>query len=370
MDSSPDSSVQGLEIDNSKVVDHNSVVDLPSPGSSVVISNSATHSTYHSSASANKQGSASSQLQSGVSQQTRHARRIYVGGIPPGYADEELLKAFLNNVISKGLNEENDNSYVLSVYINQKKFFAFVEFKSIELTTACLELDGLIYHTSALKILRANEYKPELVPPPTGPPIKLHLPASCFGTPMAGLVHQIPTSEPTEVSTDQRLDYTYIQVTPVTSVERNSIALIGFPYDDSTRKASGRAGSSVSPKAIRNILRKNGAGALVNPEFNIDMSSLAIFDIGDVAPGLPMEEANHRLASLIIEVVRRGGIPFVIGGSCELCYGLASGLIAVTGGSLGIVSVSSQLDVKPAMVSIPCCTACFDGLFYGVNYTL
>jgi hypothetical protein len=32
-------------------------------------------------------------------------------GIPPNYADEELLKMFLNNVISKGLNEENDFSY-------------------------------------------------------------------------------------------------------------------------------------------------------------------------------------------------------------------------------------------------------------------
>lgn len=32
-------------------------------------------------------------------------------GIPPNYADEDLLKMFLNNVIAKGLNEENDYSY-------------------------------------------------------------------------------------------------------------------------------------------------------------------------------------------------------------------------------------------------------------------
>lgn len=50
-----------------------------------------------------------------VSQHTRHARRIYVGGIPPSYADEELLTAFLNTVISKGLGEENAGSYVLSM---------------------------------------------------------------------------------------------------------------------------------------------------------------------------------------------------------------------------------------------------------------
>ena len=196
----------------------------------------------------------------GVSQQTRHARRIYVGNIPSGYADEELLKAFLNNIVAKGLGEENDNSYVLSVYINLKKFFAFVEFKSVELTTAALELDGLLYHNSVLKVLRANEYKPELVSTPTMPPIKLHLLASAFGPPtgacavgppplhpVASLAsrprspthrvahhtmaagsgpahhahmhhagHPLPHESPSSSSTDQRLDYSFIQVAPRT----------------------------------------------------------------------------------------------------------------------------------------------------------
>jgi arginase family enzyme len=292
-------------------------------------------------------------MSAGVSQQTRHARRIYVGGIPAGFADEELLKAFLNNVISKGLNEENDNSYVLSVYINQKKFFAFVEFKSIDLTTACLELDGLIYHTSVLKILRANEYKPELVPSSGNPPVKLHIPASSFGTPTAGSssTHQLIPGESPSSSLDLRLDYSFIQTSPMTAVDQHSIVLVGFPYDDSTRRAAGRAGSSVSPKAVRNIIRKNGAGALINPEFGIDISDVAIFDVGDVTPGLPMEEANARLASTVAEIIRRGAIPFVLGGSCELCYGMAVGLMAVTGGSLGIAYISSQLDVKPPMLT-------------------
>ena len=292
-------------------------------------------------------------MSAGVSQQTRHARRIYVGGIPPGFADEELLKAFLNNVISKGLNEENDNSYVLSVYINQKKYFAFVEFKSIDLTTACLELDGLIYHTSMLKILRANEYKPELVPPSAHPPIKLHLPASSFGTPTAGSssTHPMIPGESPSSSMDLRLDYSFIQASPMTAVDQDSIVLVGFPYDDSTRRAAGRAGSSVSPKAVRNLIRKNGAGALINPEFGIDISDVAIFDGGDITPGLPMEEANARLASTIAEIIRRGAIPFVLGGSCELCYGMAVGLMAVAGGSLSIAYISPQRDVKPPMIS-------------------
>lgn len=207
-----------------------------------------------------------------VSQQTRHARRIYVGGIPVGHADEEILKSFLNAVISKGLNEENDHSYVLSVYINQKKCFTFVEFKSIELTTACLELDGLIYYSSVLKVLRANEYKPELLPPSHNPPIKLYLPASAFGTPVIG-TPQCCCDSPGG-SNDLRLDYTFIQNRVVSTVERDSIVLIGFPYDDTVRRATGRAGSSVSPKAIRNIIKKHGAGTLHNPEYNADMTQV------------------------------------------------------------------------------------------------
>ena len=209
-----------------------------------------------------------------VSQQTRHARRIYVGGIPLGFADEDSLKSFLNAVISKGLNEENDNSYVLSVYINQKKCFTFVEFKSIELTTACLELDGLIYHSSVLKVLRANEYKPELLPPSHNPPIKLYLPASAFGTHATGAAQQLCCCDSPGGSSDLRLDYYFIQVGTVASVEPNSIVILGFPYDDSLRRTTGRAGSAVSPKAIRNILRKNGAGSLFNPEYQADISQV------------------------------------------------------------------------------------------------
>jgi arginase family enzyme len=132
----------------------------------------------------------------------------------------------------------------------------------------------------------------------------------------------------------------------VTAVERDSIAIIGFPYDESMRKTTGRAGSSVTPKAIRSILRKSGAGSLFNPEFGVDISEVAIYDVGDIAPGLPFEEAYARLVSTVAEVVRRGGLPFVLGGSSELCCGVATGVMVVAGGSIGVVSVNSQLDVR------------------------
>jgi len=91
-------------------------------------------------------------IPSAITPQTRHARRIYVGGIPAAHCDEEALKSFINSVICKGLGDDGDSSYVLSIYVHQQKCFAFVELNSIELTTACLELDGIIYRSTPLKV--------------------------------------------------------------------------------------------------------------------------------------------------------------------------------------------------------------------------
>jgi len=216
------------------------------------------------------------------------------------------------------------------------------------LTTACLDLDGLIYHGSVLKVLRANEYKPELLPQSHAPAIKLYLPASAFGTPVPVFAGQSCCCDSPGGTNDPRLDYLFIQVGTIASVERDSIVLIGFPYDDTSKRATGRSGSSSSPKAIRNIIKKNGAGVLNNPEFGIDISKVAIYDIGDITPGLSIDDAYARLVTTVAEIVLRGGIPFVLGGSSELCPGVIAGLMACTAvpGAVGVVNISAHLDVR------------------------
>ena len=94
-------------------------------------------------------------------QQTRHARRLYVGGLP-AISDDEV-RSFFDQTIALGLRERAGSQYVLSVYIDRKKAFVFVELTSLALTIACLNLDGLMYKNIQLKILRANEFKPELL---------------------------------------------------------------------------------------------------------------------------------------------------------------------------------------------------------------
>jgi hypothetical protein len=65
-------------------------------------------------------------------QQTRHARRIYIGGFPAEYAEEKALSQFLDDTIAKGLGEPVGYAYVLSTYVNTVKCFAFVELRSME----------------------------------------------------------------------------------------------------------------------------------------------------------------------------------------------------------------------------------------------
>lgn len=284
-----------------------------------------------------------------VSHYTRHARRIYVGGIPPAYADEEMLTSFLNSVFSKGLGVENDNSYVLSMYINQKKCFAFVELNSIELTKASLELDGIVYRNSVLKILRANEYKPELVPPSTSPPIKLNLPASYFTSSIA-LQQQLVQAGELLPDENWSKNDSPLRVCAINEVENGAIAIIGFPYDEGSRRAGYRLGCANAPKSVRQYIRKNGFGPLINPEYKIDCEAakLVVCDVGDVPSGLPIEVAHQRLAVMISELLQLGAIPIILGGSNDQCYHSVIGLMSVSGGQIGVLHINATLGVKQA----------------------
>ncbi len=363
-------------------------------------------------------------------QLTRHARRIYVGGIPPNYADEEIIRNFLNSVISKGMGEENDGSYVISIYTNQKKCFAFVEVKSIELATACLDLDGIIFKKIVLKILRANEYKPELVTQAMlGKPIRLDLTSFAFGSanvpnyqPAVGMqpslggapqqqhqqqfmpyssmmalsassnsmgsAHSLSTSNnnsnsnsnslnsiriesPRAVdvgvsgmshsvqsghgaSGDLRLD-SVIQFTSLNGLDSGSVVIVGFPFDDSrlsrvknTSPANGTTvrgqGCAATPKSMRSFIRRFRYGMLHNPEFGIDLAAAKIIDVGDVLGGSSPEETRVNLSMTVSELMARGGIPYVVGGSADSSFHSIQGVMAVTGGNIGVLSISASLE--------------------------
>lgn len=118
-----------------------------------------------------------------VPQQTRHARRLYIGQLPPNVTENEL-HVFFRDAIEQSItpgspgtkpdssNGNNngkpvllDEDPILSVYINHERRFCFLEFKTVEMTTACMALDGIdINHKGKVKIKRPNDYNATMAP--------------------------------------------------------------------------------------------------------------------------------------------------------------------------------------------------------------
>lgn len=114
-------------------------------------------------------------------QMTKHARRLYVGGVPPSMGEVEIANYFNDTIMRAMLPARLDNPPVVSVYIHKDKCFAFVEMSSIELATAVCQLDGLSCNVcnppATLRIRRPNDYRPDQVPQDIPPPPQLNLSA-------------------------------------------------------------------------------------------------------------------------------------------------------------------------------------------------
>ncbi|XP_020403102.1 splicing factor U2af large subunit A-like isoform X1 [Zea mays] len=105
---------------------------------------------------------AAGQPQAMTQQATRHARRVYVGGLPPT-ANEQTVAIFFNGVMAAiGGNTAGPGDAVLNVYINHDKKFAFVEMRSVEEASNAMVLDGIMFEGAPVKIRRPTDYNPSL----------------------------------------------------------------------------------------------------------------------------------------------------------------------------------------------------------------
>ncbi|KAL5981641.1 hypothetical protein ACLOJK_015704 [Asimina triloba] len=84
-------------------------------------------------------------------QATRHARRVYVGGLPPA-SNEQAMAAIGGNTAGAG-------DAVVNVYINHEKKFAFVEMRTVEEASNAMALDGIIFEGAPVKVRRPSDYK-------------------------------------------------------------------------------------------------------------------------------------------------------------------------------------------------------------------
>ena len=142
-------------------------------------------------------------------QATRHARRIYVGGVPPTGNEQSIATFFSHALAAIGGNTAGPGNSVVNVYINREKNFSFVEFRTVEETSNAMALDGIMFegktqdhstshyclsaytvHTSHLylkgvtvRIRRPNDYNPNAARGlgPSGPNPNLNLAAIGLG---------------------------------------------------------------------------------------------------------------------------------------------------------------------------------------------
>jgi hypothetical protein len=295
--------------------------------------------------------------------ENRHARRLFVGNLIPDYITENDLRDFLNSTIYQALNEKpvKHKSHVLSVYIDKIKWFALVELDSIELTEACVALNGIMYNEMVLKIERAHEYRPDLIPL-TPPNRVIHLDLS-------DLVFAEHDDE--VLLSPSSIHPQYGLTTPATTINRNlcfgslikyvklneitedSIVIVGVPFYPPSLPENGFGvnanNSSYSTSSFRNAILKSAYGNIINYEYDVNLTTINFCDIGDVPTGKNIQESLHNLTSLISKIILRGAVPFVIGISSDEFFNSACGLIngvGVNNSPIGVININPKLDSR------------------------
>lgn len=90
---------------------------------------------------------------------TRQARRIYVGNIPFGFSEQEMIDFFNQQMHLSGLAQAEGNP-ILACHINRDKNFAFLECRSTDETTQAMAFDGINFKGQSLKLKRPRDYQP------------------------------------------------------------------------------------------------------------------------------------------------------------------------------------------------------------------
>lgn len=107
----------------------------------------------------------------GLSQATRPARRLYVGGLPTPCYDYQL-QTFLNQaLVALGLCRTTGKMPIIQCTVTPERSFAFIEFADMMDATCALALDGIPYMGVTLKIKRPKDYTPPYGAPPDPQPL-------------------------------------------------------------------------------------------------------------------------------------------------------------------------------------------------------
>ena len=84
-------------------------------------------------------------------QQSRQARRLYVGNIPAAATEADIAQFFNFHLSNTGKCAYTPP--VTGVQIHAGKAFAFVEFMRVEDATLCMALDGIVFDNQKVKVI-------------------------------------------------------------------------------------------------------------------------------------------------------------------------------------------------------------------------
>lgn len=120
------------------------------------------------------------------------------------------------------------------------------------------------------------------------------------------------------------------------------LVLLGFPYEIGTKRAGiPCSGLENGPDCLRRFLPK--LGPLINPEQNLSIQSLRLKDYGNLIikekdPSL--EDLLLKLETKCLSIMKRKGIPLVLGGGHEVALGGVRALCGVSEGKNGVLHVN------------------------------
>ena len=124
------------------------------------------------------------------------------------------------------------------------------------------------------------------------------------------------------------------------------IVTIGFPFDEGVIRNGGRAGTSQGPDRFRFFLSR--IGPIVNPEFNLNLSSLQISDFGNISAS-DFDSSHASLKSTSQSVLDQGKIAMVIGGGKDQSWSNGLAFLEHCKNSNTkpiIVNIDAHLDVR------------------------
>ncbi len=125
------------------------------------------------------------------------------------------------------------------------------------------------------------------------------------------------------------------------SSEGCRVALIGLPDDLGVRMNKGRPGAAEGPYGFRSALARYGAR---HPALG-DLPN--VFDVGDVVPGMTLQETHQRVTKVTLSVLEQGLIPVGIGGGHDLTFAFVRAVAAREPERLTGIYFDAHLDVRP-----------------------